>query len=149
MGYEPRAELSNSPTSLPGLDFRRNVWKKAREDAKGYIIQVQKRWAQSKKEGQTFKEGDQVWLEGHNLHLDQPSAKLAPKRHGPFRIKQVLSPIMYQLTLPHQWKIHNVFHVDLLTPYNKTDFHGPNYTRPPPDLIKDNEEYKVEQILKS
>jgi hypothetical protein len=64
-----------------------------------------------------FKEGDQVWLEGCNLHLDQPSAKLAPKRHGPFTIKRVLSPITYQLTLPHQWKIHDVFHVDLLTPY--------------------------------
>jgi hypothetical protein len=25
-----------------------------------------------------YKEGDQVWLEGHNLHIDQPAAKLAP-----------------------------------------------------------------------
>jgi hypothetical protein len=96
-----------------------------------------------------FKEGDQVWLEGCNLHLDQPSAKLAPKRHGPFPIKQVLSPITYQLMLPHQWKIHNVFHVDLLTPYIETDFHSPNYTRPPPDLINDMEEYEVEQVLNS
>jgi hypothetical protein len=104
---------------------------------------------QSKKEGRTFKEGDQVWLEGRNLHLDQPSAKLAPKRHGPFIIKQVLSPITYQLTLPHQWKIHYVFHVDLLTPYIETDFHGPNYMRPPPDLINGEEEYEVESILRS
>jgi hypothetical protein len=42
-----------------------------------------------------------------------------------------------------------VFHVDLLTPYIETDFHGPNYTRPPPDLIDGEEEYKVESILKS
>jgi hypothetical protein len=96
-----------------------------------------------------FKEGDQVWLEGCNLHLDQPSAKLAPKRHGPFTIKQVLSPITYQLTLPHQWKIHDVFHVDLLTPYIETEFHSPNYMRPPPDLINGEEEYKVKNILKS
>jgi hypothetical protein len=44
-------------------------------------------------------------------------------------------------------EIHNVFHVDLLTPYVKTDFHVPNYTRPPPDLVQGTEEYKVEKIL--
>ena len=62
---------------------------------------------------------------------------------------QVLSPVTYQLTLPEQWKIHPVFHVDLLTPYKETAFHGPNYTRPPLDLIDNEEEYEVEQILDS
>jgi hypothetical protein len=149
MGYNPRAEVSDAPTSLPILELRRNIWKKAREDAEKLILQAQQRWAQSKKEGHMFKEGDQVWLEGRNLHLDQPSAKLAPKCHGPFTIKQVLSLITYQLTLPHQWKIHDVFHIDLLTPYIETDFHGPNYMRPPPDLVDGKEEYEVESILKS
>jgi hypothetical protein len=135
--------------TIPILELRREVWKRAREDAHKFILQAQARWAQSKKEGRTFKEGDHVWLEGRNLHLDQPSAKLAPKRHGPFVIKRVLSPITYQLILPHQWKIHDVFHVDLLTPYIETDFHGPNYTRPPPDLTDGEEEYEVESILKS
>jgi hypothetical protein len=149
MGYEPRVDISNVPTSIPVLELRREVWKRAREDAHKFILQAKARWAQSKKEGRTFKEGDQIWLEGCNLHLDQPSAKLAPKHHGPFTIKQVLSPITYQLTLPSQWKIHNVFHVDLLTPYVEMEFHGPNYTRPPPDLIDRKEEYEVESILKS
>ena len=61
---------------------------------------------------------------------------------------QVLSPT-YRLTLPEQWKIHLVFHIDLLTPYKETAFHGTNYTRPPPDLINNKEEYEVEQILDS
>ena len=51
--------------------------------------------------------------------------------------------------MPEQWKIHPVFHVDLLTPYKETAFHGTNYTRPPPDLINNEEEYEVEQILDS
>ena len=61
----------------------------------------------------------------------------------------MLSPITYQLNLPIQWKIHDVFHIDLLTPYQEMDFHGPNFVQPPPDLISGEEEYEVEQILDS
>jgi hypothetical protein len=48
-----------------------------------------------------------------------------------------------------QWKLHPVFHVDLLTPYRKTEFHGANYDKPPPDLIDGEEEYEVERIVAS
>ena len=40
-----------------------------------------------------------------------------------------------------------MFHVDLLTPYREMEFRGANYTRPPPDLIRDKEQYEVEQVL--
>ena len=149
MGYDPRAEYRDLPSSIPNLVLRADVWKQARKDAHNNIIKAHERWARAKREGRTFKEGDQVWLEGRNLHIDQPSAKLAPKRHGPFTIKRVLSPITYQLTLPNTWKIHDVFHIDLLTQFVETDFHGPNYERPPPDLIDGEAEYEVEKILKS
>jgi hypothetical protein len=39
-----------------------------------------------------------------------------------------------------------VFHASLLTPYIKTDAHGPNFSQSPPDLIKGEAEYKVETI---
>ena len=110
---------------------------------------AQERWARAKKEGRTFRQGDLVWLEGRNLKIDQPTSKLAAKRYGPFPVAQVLSPVTYRLTLPEQWKIHPVFHVDLLTPYTETTFHGTNYEKPPPDLIDNEEEYEVEQILDS
>ena len=110
---------------------------------------AQECWARAKQEGRKFQKGDLVWLEGRNLKIDQPTSKLAAKRYGPFPVAQALSPVTYQLTLPAQWKIHPVFHVDLLTPYKETVFHGVNYTRPPPDLINDQEEYEVEQILDS
>ena len=64
-----------------------------------------------------YEKGDHVWLYGRNIKMYQPTAKLTAKRHGPFPIQRVLPPIDYQLTLPEQWKIHDVFHVDLLTPY--------------------------------
>jgi hypothetical protein len=40
-----------------------------------------------------------------------------------------------------------VFHANLRTPDKETELHGPNFTRPPPDLIEDKEEYEVEKIL--
>ena len=96
-----------------------------------------------------YKVRDQVWLEGRHLRTNQPTTKLAPRRHGPFRIVQVMSPVNYRLELPMQWSIHPVFHTDLLTPYHKTPTHGPNYQRPPPDLVDREEEYEVERILDS
>ncbi len=110
------------------------------------MIKAQKSWVRHK-DTPRYQEGDLVWLEGHHLRTNQPTAKLAPKRHGPFPIIQVMSPVNYQLKLPTQWGIHDVFHIDLLTPYRETDIHGSNYSRPAPDLIDNKEEYKVEKIL--
>src|SRR5579863_10350254 len=93
-----------------------------------------------------WKVGQKVWLEAKNLPLPHGTIKLAPKCHGPFQIIQVILPVAYQLELPHQWNIHPVFHASLLTPYVETDSHGPNYSRPPPDLISGEAEYEVEQI---
>jgi hypothetical protein len=61
----------------------------------------------------------------------------------------VISPVVYCLTLPPSWKIHNIFHMSLLTPYKEMEEHGTNFTNPPPELIKEYEKYKVEQILTS
>src|SRR5712675_2026624 len=94
-----------------------------------------------------FKEGDQVWLEASNLKLPYHTPKLAPRRQGPFRISEVISPVAYRLALPLSWGIHDVFHTSLLLPYQETAAHRPNFTCPPPDLIKDKEEYKVEAIV--
>jgi len=92
--------------------------------------------------------GQQVWLNGKNLPLSYGTIKLAPQRYGPFKITKVISPIAYHLELPTQWNIHPIFHASLLTPYVETDSHGPNFSHPPPDLIKGKNEYKVETIRK-
>src|SRR5216684_3710250 len=93
-----------------------------------------------------FKHGQKVWLEAQNLALPYGSVKLAPRRHGPFSITQVILPVTYKLALPHQWTIHPVFHASLLTPYSKTKEHGENYSQPPPDLVGGGEQYEVEAI---
>ncbi len=42
-----------------------------------------------------WKKGQEVWLEAKNLSLPYRSVKLAPRRHGPFRIEEVISPVAY------------------------------------------------------
>src|SRR5712672_2861260 len=94
-----------------------------------------------------YKTNDKVWLEVTHLNLPYQTPKLAPKRQGPFNIVNVVSPVAYRLQLPVAWNIHNVFHTSLLTPYREMASHGPNFTRPPPDLVQGNEEFEVETII--
>ncbi len=123
-------------------------------EAQQLAYEAQKRteeaWKHTKRRPQQqYKEGDQVWLEGTNIHTYHPTAKLAPKRHGPFQVTKVLGLVTYQLWLPDQWQIHPVFHVDLLMPYKEMATYRQNYMRPPPDLINREEEYEVERIINS
>jgi hypothetical protein len=148
MGYHPRADWISSSSPLPQVTLRLEQLKQARDTAQQLMIKAQQSWVKHR-DTPKYKEGDQVWLEGKNLRLNQPTAKLAPRRHGPFKVIKVLSPVSYQLALPTQWSIHPVFHIDLLTLYRETIMHGPNYQRPLPDLVDGEEEYSVEKILDS
>jgi hypothetical protein len=93
-----------------------------------------------------YSQGQHVWLEGKNLPISHGTIKLSPKRYGPFTITKLISPVASQLDLPVSWNIHPVFHNSLLTPYIETSAHGPNFMRPPPDLINGEAEYEVEAI---
>ena len=95
-----------------------------------------------------FAIGSKVWLEVTNLKLPSNlTPKLAPKHYGPFKVTAQVSKVAYCLLLPTHWKIHNVFHASLLTPYCETDHHSPNFLEPPPDIIEGEPEWEVEKIL--
>src|SRR6266702_2657885 len=147
-GFNPRADWIDKPSPMPQVALRLDQFKQARQHAQELMIKAQQSWVKHK-DMPTYHEGSLVWLEGRHLRTNQPTAKLAPKRHGPFPIIQVMSPVNYRLELPTQWSIHDVFHIDLLTPYRETDLHGSNYSRPVPDLVDNEEEYEVKKILDS
>jgi len=145
LGYRPTLHPDqNTTTNNQMAEQRLETLHQKRTQAVAAINRVAKR---NPTPEQQFKEGDQVWLEASNLKLPYHTPKLAPRRQGPFRVSKVISPVAYQLALPLSWGIHDVFHTSLLLPYKETATHGPNFTRPPPDLIEDEEEYEVETII--
>ena len=75
-----------------------------------------------------YKLRDQVWLKATHLKLRHQKTKLAPKRYGPFRVIKEISPVAYKVQLPMSWGIHDMFHTSLLSPYQETAAHGPNFS---------------------
>ena len=98
----------------------------------------------------TYKEGDQVWLDGKDLKTDRPSKKLEDKRYGPFTITKVIGPNAYKLQLPSTMKIHPVFNTVRLRPFIPDTIPGRVVdTRPPPVIIDDEPEYNIEYLKNS
>lgn len=96
-----------------------------------------------------FAVNDKVFLEATNIQTDRPLRKLSPKRLGPFRITEVISTHAYRLELPTTMKIHNVFHVSLLTRHKPNTIAGRDFPEPPPDIVEGEEHYEVDKILNS
>ena len=147
-GYEPWAYPPLGKTFIPALENCLTALEEIQKKAlAAYETACQIMKEQNTQNFFHWKAGDKVWLAASNLCLNYLSRKLAPKWQGPFKISQVLSPLIYHLHLPATWKIHDVFHVSLLSPYQETEAHGPNFSKPPPDLIGTKEEYKVKWIV--
>ena len=145
MGHIPQVHWATWSFKSPTLETRLQQMKQAWQDTKEAL-----RKAADLEVPTCFKPyqpGDKVWLEGHNLTTTHPTAKLAPRHYGPFPITHVVSCTSYQLKLPPQWKIHNVFHTTLLTQYKETSLNGNQNQEPAPELINSQLEWEVEQIL--
>ena len=146
MGHIPQIHQSAQPFKSPTVEARMQQLKQAGLDAKEALkkaadLEVPTRF-------KPYQLGDKIWLEGRNLTTMHPTAKLAPRRYGPFPITQVISRTSYQIKLPPQWKIHNIFHATLLTPYKETALNGNQNQEPTPELIDGQPEWEVEQILR-
>ena len=65
-----------------------------------------------------------------------PICKLKKRFVGPFFIVHQVGPVAYELELPETWKIHNVFHVSLLRPFQTSSWAQP--------IVEDQTEVEIE-----
>ena len=96
-----------------------------------------------------FEVGDHIWLQAKQIKIHQQSAKLGPMQLGPFEVTEVLSDMDYRLALPSALCLHDVFHVDRLSPYKGNEVNGLNPPPPDPVTIDGEEEYEVDHIRDS
>jgi hypothetical protein len=96
-----------------------------------------------------FNVRDKVWLQAKQIKVHQQSAKLGPKQLGPFKVTEVRSDVDYKLALPPALRIHNVFHVDRLSPYKGNEVNGQVPPPPEPVTVEGEEEYEVDHIRDS
>ena len=145
LGYNPILNSEKSPETMNALvETQSETMERNRRNA---IWVLNKSSDQNSIPPSQYKLGEQVWLDASHLKLPHQKAKLTLKQLGPFKITKEISLVAYRLALPVNWRIHNVFHASLLNPYHETTAHGPNFTHPPPDLIKGEEEFEVERIV--
>jgi hypothetical protein len=100
--FEPKSDWIHATSLIPRVTLHLEQLKTAWDQARSFMIKAQQSWVKHH-DTPKYKEGDLVWLEGKNLRINQPTIKLAPRRHGPFKVIQVMSAVNYQLELPTQW----------------------------------------------
>src|SRR5258708_28103050 len=146
MGMKPHVNTDLIPDTVPAAQERIQTLHQTCMDLQAWLDQLQK--VKDNKTPPQLTIGQRVWLEGCNLHVRGP-AKLLPKRYGPFQIKQKIGNVGYSLALPASIKVHDMFQIDLLTPYKEMEEYGQAYMRPPPITIQSEDEYEVESILQA
>jgi hypothetical protein len=134
-----------------------NHWNTMIQIAKDTLMMAQERqvkYSNQHRRYEEFKIRDKVLLSTQHINTPvdkyRPTKKLAPKYMGPFTISAVISATAYKLDLPANLKIHPVFHISLLKPYQEMSNEFIQLTPPPPPpiIISENEEeYEVEAIL--
>jgi hypothetical protein len=143
---------NTTPAATEFIDHWNNIIKIAKDS----LLEAQDRqtkYANQHRRHLEFKVGDKVLLSTKNINnpvdKNRPTRKLSPRFIGPYTISAVISTTAYKLDLPYSLKIHPVFHVSLLKPYEETpqDFERP--TPQPPIFFPEinSEEYEVETIL--
>ena len=160
-GYHPRATAKvrtpepttyEHPVAETLVNHLRDVHAELRTELERARRDYKRKFDRRAAPALSFKVGDLVWLNRKNIETTRPSAKLDFKRFGPFKITKVVgeSKLAFELELPAQWRIHNVFHAALLDPYVASTIEGRVQVSPPvPEMVEEELEYEVKEVLDS
>ena len=152
-GYTPDFTIPvGRPTGIPVLDKRLQHLQALRKDAEAALRLSKQRMQANvgqRHKPYTFNVGDKVWLQAKQIKIHQQSAKLGPKQLGPFEVIEVRSDVDYKLALPPALRVHDVFHVDRLSPYRGNEVNGEVPPPPDPVTVEGEEEYEVDHIRDS
>jgi len=142
-----------SNSSVSDLLDKLNALKNRAVDSITAAQDAQKSTHDSRHPDIQFETGDKVLLSTKNLlpHSDanRPKKKLLAKWTGPFVIARKLSPVLYELELPVNMRIHPKFHISKLKKYVPPSSFGADrdYSRPNPIDVDRELEYEVEKIV--
>ncbi|XP_053571514.1 uncharacterized protein LOC128661265 [Bombina bombina] len=149
-GYNPSTiAISHAPVSCPSITDFTSTLKDRLDILKLHLSEAKERqkkyYDYHHSPTPLYKIGDLVLLSTKHLKLQLPSKKLANQYIGPYPIISIVNPNAVKLKLPIDCRLHPVFHVSLLKPYD-----SPHQSSPlPPVLLQDGPEYEVERILDS
>jgi len=98
-----------------------------------------------------FEIGDLVWLDSKDIKIRQPADKLGPKRLGSYPVSEKVGDLDYRLDLSTSpgLKIHQVLHVDRLSPWHGNEVNSIKPEPPPPVKVEGEDEYEVQEICHS
>lgn len=119
---EHRKQVWNESTK-EFAEMMKGTFKLAKELLKHASSDMKKYYNWKTRPEWAYEKGDQVLLEGTNIHSDWLSKKLDDKWYGPFKVVEKVGKSAYKLKLdPKWWGVHPVFHESLLHPYSTPSF---------------------------
>ncbi|QRW27796.1 Retrotransposable element Tf2 protein [Rhizoctonia solani] len=149
-GCSPGISTLLEPTGLPIADDRAKQLAETIQAVQASIKWAQERYKQADtgKPPPEFQPGGKVWLLASNITLQRPNKKLDHKQYGPFPVIERIGFHAYCLALPETMKIHDVFHVSLLSAFKQdTEFDCTFTPLPPVITAEGEEEYKVDKFV--
>jgi hypothetical protein len=97
-----------------------------------------------------FAVGDWVWVRLNQWTVvgvtTATPSKLGPKFYGPYWVLQKVGEVSYKVQLPHNARIHDVFHVSMLKKFEGTT---PAALVPLPDILRGKVIPTLDKVLKA
>ena len=153
-GFHPQTEWmkereAHNPRATMNAHWIQDIHRQAKQTLENTRESMKRYYDRKATEQPEIEGGDLVMLNAKNIRTKRPSKKLSPKLYAPFKVLAKKGSRAYKLEISPRWKVHPVFHVSLLEPYQASN--RPNREQPPrdPEDIEGDLEWEIARIVKS